>query len=84
MPWKVTNLDVTCAQFVDMCALEKLFMVSEAQLLKTHFFSENDRNFVEKSRVRKGKAPDSSEPNRIPSESVKLCLSLHNVFSESK
>ena len=66
MPWKVTNLYVTCAQFVDMCALEKLFLVSEAQLRKIHFSSENDRNFVEKSRVRKGKAPDSSEPNEIP------------------
>ena len=64
--------------------IRKVVMVSEAQLLKHTFSSENDRNFVEKSRVRKGKAPDSSEPNIIPSESVKLCLSLHNVFSESK
>jgi len=39
--YKVTNLDVTCAQCVDMCALEKLFLVSdnsEAQLRKIHFF----------------------------------------------
>ena len=37
----MTNLDVTRAQFEDMCALEKLFLVSdnsEAQLRKIPFF----------------------------------------------
>ena len=38
------------------------------------FSSENDRNFVKQPCIQKGKAPDSSEPNRVPSESVRLCL----------
>ena len=40
------------------------FLTIEGELYA--FSSGNDRNFVGKSHVRKGKAPDSSEPNGIP------------------
>jgi hypothetical protein len=59
VPWKVIHLDVTCAQFVDMCALEKLFLVSdnsEAQLRKMHFFFGKRSEFRGKVTCPKGES----------------------------